>query len=98
MRDKTIKGLMIIGTNKYKEILYKEDKEDPENMIAYFNYDNSNYNLDEFMRTNYCNNSELFNKGYHAQLLSSAFSGLLISLSDSGDFLKVFRYYSIDSE
>lgn len=74
------------------------DYDEQERLGAYFRYKGHAYTLDEFVQfgTPWTYNPEADDplSQWDGILNETAFSGVLVKLSDCGDYVKVARYYS----
>ncbi len=86
-------GITIIGNGHWRLIVYAVPEWDDDNELhSCFRYKGELYFLEEFMRI-----QEYFPAWmheFHGHMNDTFFSGLLIKLSDCGDAVQVYRFYS----
>lgn len=93
----------IISNFQWREFLYAMDipvsiiknnfdwLDDDMNHDGFIKYKNNHYHISEFM---VIQNKQLTDKNWQAYLSDSYFSGLLLEVSECGEFYRIARYYS----
>lgn len=87
--------ITIEGVEEWIEIEFREDEEDEENYIAGFEFNGQWYKLQDFPRIHnnpWTGQAPDWLSEYHAIMNTSAFSGILLRLDESGDAVQVFTF------